>query len=130
MVPLLYPGRKFEFFGPLFDNLAHLNASLKAAKHVIVVGYSFKDPHIAKIFDLAAKENKDLLLFLISPSACKLYEEKLEAIYDPEFPHGFTHRGFTDGYDKHISSNLKGRVTPYHINLRKYFPLLKNILKS
>ena len=126
MVPLiLYPGKKFEFFGPLFDNLVRLNASLKTAKHVIVVGYSFKDPHIAKIFDLAARENKDLLLFLISPSACKIYEEKLEAIYDPEFPHGFTHRGFTDGYDKHISSNLKGRVIPLPYKFAKIFPSLK-----
>jgi hypothetical protein len=35
------------------------------------------------------------------------------------------HRGFTDGYDKHISSNLKGRVIPLPYKFAKIFPFLK-----
>jgi len=126
-IPLiLYPGRKFEFFGPLFDNLAHLSMALKAVKYAIVVGYSFKDRHIAKIFDLAARENKDLILFLVSPSACKIYEHKLEVIEDPEFIHGFTYRGFDDKcFDTEIPSNLEGRVISLPYRFAKIFPLLK-----
>ncbi|MGB0025422.1 MAG: hypothetical protein WBP64_01150 [Nitrososphaeraceae archaeon] len=127
IVPLvLYPGRKFEFFGPLFDNLAHLTMALKAVKRAIVVGYSFKDPHIAKIFDLSAKENKDLILFLVSPSACKIYENKLEVIEDPEFNHGFTYRGFNDKhFDTQIPSNLEARVISLPYKFARIFPYLK-----
>lgn len=126
-VPLiLYPGRKFEFFGPLFDNLVQLSVALKAVKHAIVVGYSFKDRHIAKIFDLAARENKDLILFLLSPSACKIYEHKLEVIEDPEFIHGFTYRGFDPkAFDTAIPSNLEGRVISLPYRFARIFPLLK-----
>ena len=72
---ILYPGRKFEFFGPPFYNLVDLTMALRCAKYAIIAGYSFKDPHIAKIFDLATRENKDLILFLISPSACNIYKK-------------------------------------------------------
>ena len=65
--------------------LTELQKSLRMAKYVIVVGYLFKDYHITKIFQDAAKENNELTLLLISPHAAKIYQDKLEPVKDPEY---------------------------------------------
>ena len=67
-IPLiLYPGRKFEYVEPIFDMLGELKRQLDHVKYAIVIGYSFKDDHLAKMFRYAAKRNPNLRVFLIGP---------------------------------------------------------------
>lgn len=65
-----------------------------------------------------------MILFLIDPSACKIYQDRLEAIKDSEFIHGFTYRGFTNGFNKQVASNLEGRVIALPYGFAKIFPSL------
>jgi hypothetical protein len=66
-----------------------------------------------------------LTLFLISPSACKIYQYKLEAIHDSEFIYGFTYKGFTNGFNRQVASNLEGKVIPLSYRFARIFPLLE-----
>lgn len=70
MVPLiLYPGRKLEYVEPVIYLLVELEKQLRNVKYVFAIGYSFKDDHLVKLFQYAARKNPDLIVFLISPSA-------------------------------------------------------------
>jgi hypothetical protein len=117
-IPLiLYPGRKFQYIEPMFDMLLELKKQLDNAKYIFVIGYSFKDDHLAKMFRYAAKRNPNLILFMISPDAHSIYHELLKRHIDIDFPHGFYHENFTEGFDIDVPSRLKGRVIclPYRI---------------
>jgi hypothetical protein len=86
-IPLiLYPGRKLEYIEPTLDMLVELKRKLDHAKYVIVIGYSFKDDHLAKMFRYAAKRNPELNVFLIGPHAHSIYDEVLRQI-DIDFQH-------------------------------------------
>lgn len=125
MIPLiLYPGRKFSFFAPLLYNLSELQKALRIAKYVVVVGYSFKDTYIKKIFQDAAKDNNELTLLLKSPHAARIYQDRLEAIDDPEVSHGFTFRGFSEGFDKQLPSSLKGKFILLPYTFKTIFPFI------
>ena len=69
--------RKLEYVEPFLDLLFSLKEKLKKAKFVFVIGYSFRDKQIQKIFWNAAKINKDLVVILVSPSASDIYKSKL-----------------------------------------------------
>jgi hypothetical protein len=59
-IPLiLYPGRKFEYGGPIFDMLEELKRQLNHVKYAIVIGYSFKDDHFAKTTTCRATPNRE-----------------------------------------------------------------------
>lgn len=75
---ILYPMQKWEFVEPLLEILLKFKHALENAESVIVVGYSFRDPHILRIFHEAARKNQRLTVFLISPSARTIYEDKLK----------------------------------------------------
>jgi hypothetical protein len=71
-VPLiLYPGKKLEYSEPAFDTLHELKHYLKTDEvlYAFVVGYTFRDDHIRKLFHYAAENNPSFVLILISPSA-------------------------------------------------------------
>jgi hypothetical protein len=74
---ILYPMRKLEYSEPSMELLMMLKDKLNKVKFAIVVGYSFRDNQIRRIFWDAAKRNKELILILISPSAFKVSEERL-----------------------------------------------------
>lgn len=75
---ILYPiGRKWEYTEPVGYLAGKLEKHLKSAKLCIVVGYSFRDDDIRRIFFESAKENENLTVILVDPSAGKIFTEKL-----------------------------------------------------
>jgi SIR2-like domain len=117
-VPLiLYPGRKFQYIEPMFDILAELKKQLNQARYVFVIGYSFRDEHLARMFRYSAKRNPNLRVFLIGPDAHRIYFEVLKRHIDNEFLHSFSHESYTDRYNIDMTSKLEGRVIclPYKI---------------
>lgn len=75
---IIYPGdRKWKYAEPLEYLSGELRNHLKNAEICIVIGYSFRDEDIRRIFFESSKENKDLTIVLISPNAGKIFKEKL-----------------------------------------------------
>ena len=75
---ILYPiGRKWEYTEPLEHLAAELRKYLKNAEICIVVGYSFRDDDIRRIFFEAAKKNTRLTIVLISPNAGEIFKDRL-----------------------------------------------------
>ena len=98
-VPLIsYPGRKLEYFEPLFDLLEELSKRLndENLKYIFVIGYSFRDDHIRRLFQYAAEKNHEFILFLISPSAHEIYQNNLKSSKDIDFAHSFLKSSFTE----------------------------------
>ncbi len=130
-IPLiLYPGTKLRYIEPVLEILTILRESLLKAKSCFVVGYSFKDDHITKLFKYAARINRNLILFFISPSAHEIYYEKLKRHTDEEFIHGFTHEGFSPRFNIDRPSELEGRVICLPYRFQKIFPKLKKYYEN
>jgi hypothetical protein len=77
---ILYPAQKLDYSGPFLDMLGRLSDRLREAVAVVVVGYSFRDPHIARIFVEALSANPSLVVILVGPSAREVYEKRLAGI--------------------------------------------------
>lgn len=76
---ILYPiGRKWEYTEPVGYLTNKLQKYLKSAELCIVVGYSFRDDDIQRVFFESAKENENLTIILISPNAGEIFKEKLK----------------------------------------------------
>ena len=92
---MVYPmGGKWEYAEPLLELIRRLHVGLEKAEACIVIGYSFRDDYIRRIFFEAARTNKNLTIFLIDPDAGRIYDDKLK---------------FIDN-DKIRPSSLEGRV--------------------
>ena len=107
---MVYPmGGKWEYAEPLLELIRRLHGRLEKANVCIVIGYSFRDDYIRRIFFEAARTNKDLILFLIAPDAGRIYDDKLKFI----------------DKDKIRPSSLEGRVIcwnyPMEIVLKDYY---------
>ena len=118
-VPLIsYPGRKLEYFEPLFDLLEELRKRLNDAnlKYIFAIGYSFRDDHIRRLIQYAAEKNHEFILFLISPSAHQIYEDNLKNYKDIDFKHTYSDK-FSQRFNRVKTSSLSGRVIslPYKI---------------
>lgn len=118
-VPLIsYPGRKLEYFEPLFDLLEELKKRLNDSnmKYIFVIGYSFRDDHLRRLFQYAAEKNHEFILFLVSPSSHKIYQENLKNYKDIDFIHAFSDK-FSKHFNRVKTSSLSGRVIclPYKI---------------
>jgi SIR2-like domain len=126
-VPLiLYPGRKLEYIEPVIYMLGEIKRQLQETNYVFVVGYSFKDPHIAKLFRYAASRNRKLIIFLISPSAYDVYNRNLKYQEDEEFEKYFTRSFSHIGIRAPIPSYLSGRVICLNYKFKMIFPLLRS----
>lgn len=76
---ILYPiGRKWEYTEPVGYLTNKLQKYLKSTELCIVVGYSFRDDDIRRIFFESAKENENLTIILISPNAGEIFKDKLK----------------------------------------------------
>ncbi len=75
---ILYPMRKWQYTEPLLELLVMLKKGLEGSACCVVVGYSFRDEHITRIFWDAARNNPSLHLILIGPRSEKVYEEKIK----------------------------------------------------
>jgi hypothetical protein len=113
-VPLIsYPGRKLEYFEPIFDLIDQLKNRLNNPnlKYIFAVGYSFRDDHIRRIVQYASEINRQFILFLISPSAHQIYQNNLQSYKDMDIVHSFTYTSFTEkSFNKARPSSLVGRV--------------------
>jgi len=77
---ILYPYAKMDYAGPLLELLVYIKHILESdtCKFLIVVGYSFRDPHIQRILWEAAKKNTQFHLILIDPNAYEIYNKRLK----------------------------------------------------
>jgi len=81
---MAFPAQKLQLSEPFLDLLSRLRTALEQVDIAVVVGYTFRDEHIRNLFWEAAHKNEHLRVVLISPSATRIYEEKLKSY--PEGP--------------------------------------------
>jgi hypothetical protein len=112
---VLYPFRKWTYAEPMLELLVELKRKLDVASYVFVVGYSFRDEHIRRLFWDAANRNRNLVLLLIGPHAHETYNSKLR-YYDQETASGASP----------IPSSLEGRVVVLPYKFEDILPRLKN----
>jgi hypothetical protein len=112
---ILYPVQKWEYAEPMLDLLVELKQKLENASYVFVVGYTFRDEHIRRMFWDAANRNDRLVLFLIDPNANEVFNEKLR-FYDIG----------SSGVALQIPSSLEGRVICLPYKFEDVLPKLKN----
>jgi hypothetical protein len=131
-VPLiLYPGKKLEYIEPTLEMLNMLKESLSQVNCCFVIGYSFKDDHLLKLFLYSSNKNQDMVLFLVTPNAHTIYNERLKRHSDDEFPHSYSHEIFNeDDFNVTVPSDLEGKVIclPYKIQI--IFPKLLDYYES
>lgn len=113
---MLYPMQKWEFDEPLLDMMMKFKQYLEKAHFVVVVGYSFRDPHMLRIFHDAARKNHGLILILIDPDSRKTYNSKL--------------RYYIDNEAKNIPSSLEDRVLCLPYKFEKILPALDEYISS
>ena len=106
---LLYPLNKFEFYEPSNKLLSMLKDKLSQTKFIFVIGYSFRDISITKVFWTVAKEKTNLIVFLIDPNAEEIYRECVR--FDKE---------------NKVFSFLNKRVICLSYNFELIFPYLRN----
>lgn len=104
---MLYPAQKFEYVEPLFELLIEMKLRLAQCTTLFVVGYSFRDDHIRRIFWDVARKNRDFYVVLVSPDARKIYEDRLKT------------------YEGGIPSSLENRVICLPYLFEKILPVLK-----
>jgi len=112
---VLYPFRKWTYAEPMLELLVELKRKLDVASYVFVVGYSFRDEHIRRLFWDAANRNRNLVLLLIGPHALETFESKLRW-YDQESPNE----------DSPIPSSLEGKVVVLPYKFEDVLRKLKN----
>lgn len=123
---ILYPGRKLQYIEPVLEMLAFLKTKLTEARYCILIGYSFKDDHLSKLFKYAARVNKDLIVILVAPDSYQTYQNSLKRHIDAEFVHGFSHENFhPNDFNVDRPSELKGRVVYLPYTIQKILPILK-----
>ena len=123
---ILYPMRKWEYSGPTLELLTYFKKKLEKAKFVFVIGYSFRDLHIRRIFWDAARKNKDLIVFLITPEAHEIYHNKLEHYETPELSYTFSSHFDPRIFDAPPRSELSGRVVTLPYKFENILPMLKS----
>lgn len=114
---ILYPTQKWEYAEPLLELLVRLGQKLERASCCVVVGYSFRDDQIRRIFWDAAQRNPGLQLVLIGPRASTIYRERLQ----------FYENG--QNYS-HVPSALNGRVVCLPYKFGSVFGSLRKIQRQ
>lgn len=105
---MLYPAQKYDYAEPLFELLIKMKDALNACHTVFVVGYSFRDEHIRRIFWDVARSNASFHVVLIGPNAWEIYQRKL--------------RSYGNGT---IISQLSGRVVCLPFRFEDVLPTLR-----
>ncbi len=83
---MLYPAQKFEYVEPLFELLIRMKEKLLFCQTLFVIGYSFRDDHIRRMFWDIARRNRKFTVVLISPSAWSIYKNRLKNYEDGKTP--------------------------------------------
>ena len=113
---LLFPAEKVNFIDPVTEAVLRLRESLRRATTVVVIGYSFRDPHIRQLFFEAAQENLGLRLVLVDPQAYVTYSKWLRAIANT--------RSKSDAATDSIFSPLLNRVLALPFEVQRVLPVL------
>ena len=113
---MLYPARKWGYAEPLLHNLElfRVRLSQSSTRNIVVVGYSFRDEHLRRIFFDALRSNLEARIILISPNAWDIYQNHLE---------------FMD-HNRTVPSPARNRVVCLPYRFEDVFPLLKDKLSS
>lgn len=127
---ILYPGKKLEYSESGIDTLVELKKQLRHIRHVFVIGYSFKDEHITRLFQYAAKRNRKLVLFLISPSAYQIYDQELKFYQDERFIESFSRSQTSRSHTAPLPSNLQERVICLPYKFGRILPRLSKYLDN
>lgn len=106
---MLYPAQKFGYVEPLFELMLQMKQRLGDCGTLVVVGYSFRDEHIRRIFWDIARERPGFHMVLIDPDAGNIYRKRL--------------RTYEDGT---ILSPLAARVTCLPFLFGEMFPTLQS----
>lgn len=77
---MLYPAQKELYSGPFVDLLVHFKHVLESVTWMIVIGYSFRDDSMLRLFREAAARNPKLHLILVGPSSEETYQTKLSRV--------------------------------------------------
>ncbi len=127
-IPLImYPGKKLSYNEPVFDLLQLLRIKLRETKYCIVIGYSFKDEHLSRLFKYASEDNKEMVLFLIGPDAYNIYYNEISVHKDEDFPHGFNYHEFIQSeFDTDIPSNFETNTVCLPYKIERIFPRLED----
>jgi len=110
---MLYPMQKWEFDEPLLEMMQQFRSYLEKTEAVIVVGYSFRDPYMVKIFHDAARKNRKLFVVLICPNAREIYENKLRYY-------------FIEDKKSSVPSSLENRVLCLQYKFEDILPIISN----
>lgn len=121
---ILYPMRKWEYEEPLQELLMELKTRLEKADKVIVVGYSFRDEHIRRVFWDAARRNRQFTLVLIGPHCREIYLKQLKHYSKPRLI-SVTSPEQT-AVSLPVDSELAGRTICLPFEFEKVLPFLKN----
>lgn len=113
---MLYPARKWGYAEPLLHNLELFRSRLSqsSTRYIVVVGYSFRDEHLRRIFFDALRANLEARLILLAPNAWEIYQSCLE---------------FLDK-ERTIPSPARNRVVCLPYRFEDVFPLLKDKLST
>jgi hypothetical protein len=110
---LFYPGQKLDYAEPLWYNTDKLRKLLsdEETRFVVVIGYSFRDEHIKKIFFESAQKNRELIVIIVDPNALKI-----------------THNLSYIDEEKNIESPLISRLCQFNTGFKEILPELDHIL--
>ena len=89
---MMYPAQKFEYVEPLFELTLQMKRELARCRALFVVGYSFRDEHIRRLFWDIAREYSDFYVVLIDPKADRIFRDRLEHYDDNKTPSSLAER--------------------------------------
>lgn len=76
---LVYPSdKKVLLEQPYYFNHKALESYLQRTKKLLIIGFSFRDPGIVKVFETALTYNKDLKIYVIGPDYDKDYYKEMD----------------------------------------------------
>jgi len=114
---ILYPMQKWEFVEPLLELLLQFKTQLANSEFAVIVGYSFRDSHIVRLFHESARKNRELIVILVGPHARDLYEESL-------------HYYKSDVSQEKIASMLEDRVLCLEYGFEQIIGSLKELVSD
>lgn len=107
---MLYPAQKFEYVEPLFELTLQMKRELAQCETLFVVGYSFRDEHLRRLFWDIARQYSDFYVVLVDPNAQRIYCDRLQRYDVSDTP-----------------SSLAGRVLRLPYRFGKAFPWLQSV---
>jgi len=74
---MMYPAQKLNDSTVFLTLHSQLHNALRSHRWMVVAGFSFRDEHINKLFQEAARDRPELIFILISPGAERIYRKAI-----------------------------------------------------